>query len=100
MRKLCEPGSGFDLSCQICYAFDSMDWRIAALRLVGVGFYVAGAIILGVVGGRWVDGKLNSEPFWTIAGLILGIIVAFYGVYNMLRPFMDGKNNKSDEGGS
>jgi len=71
-----------------------MEWRIAALRLVGVGFFVAGAIILGVLGGRWLDGKLNSEPFWTIAGLLLGIIVAFYGVYNMLKPFMD--NNKSN----
>jgi len=78
-----------------------MEWRIAALRLVGVGFFVAGAIILGVLGGRWLDGKLNSEPFWTIAGLLLGIIVAFYGVYNMLKPFMDNnKSNNSNKGDS
>ena len=75
-----------------------MDWRIAVARLAGLGFFVAGAIILGVLGGRWLDGKLDSEPIWTIAGLILGIIVAFYGVYNMLRPFMgDNGNNKSDK---
>ena len=71
-----------------------MDWRIAALRLVGVGFFIAGAIILGVLGGRWLDGRLGSEPFWTIAGLILGIVVAFYGVYNMIRPFIDNEQNK------
>jgi len=71
-----------------------MDWRIAALRVVGVGFYIAGAIILGVLGGRWLDSKLNSEPFLTVAGLILGIIVAFYGVYNILKPFMGDQNNK------
>ncbi len=69
---------------------------VAALGLVGFGFYVGGSIILGVVGGRWLDSKLNSEPIWTIVGLILGIVVAFYGVYTMLRPFIDSKRNKGD----
>ena len=69
---------------------------IAALRLTGVGFFVAASIILGVLGGRWLDGKLNSEPLWTIVGLILGIVVAFYGVYVMVRPFIDNRRNKGN----
>jgi ATP synthase protein I len=67
---------------------------MAALGLTGIGFFVATAIVGGVLGGRWLDGKLNSEPVWTIVGLILGIVVAFYGVYNMLRPFINDKRNK------
>jgi ATP synthase protein I len=74
-----------------------MDKRLAALGLLGVGFFVAGSIILGVVGGRWLDGKLNSEPVFLIVGLLLGIVVAFYGVYTMLRPFI---NDKQDKGNS
>lgn len=75
-----------------------MDWRIAAARLAGLGFFVGGAIVLGVMGGRWLDGKLDSEPSWTIAGLVLGILVAFYGVYMMVRPFiMDSKGEKGDK---
>jgi F0F1-type ATP synthase assembly protein I len=70
---------------------------VAALGLTGIGFYIAGCIILGILGGRWLDYKLNSKPFFIIAGLILGIAVAFYGVYNMLRPFLsnrrEGRNN-------
>jgi len=73
-----------------------MDRRLAALGLVGVGFFVAGSILLGVFAGRWLDGKLNSEPLWTIVGLVLGIGVAFYGVYAMLRPFIDKKRNKGN----
>ena len=74
-----------------------MDKRLAALQLLGVGFFVAGSIILGVVGGRWLDGRLNSEPLFLIIGLILGIVVAFYGVYTMLRPFlMDDKQDKGN----
>ena len=73
-----------------------MDRRLAALGLAGVGFFVAGSIILGVLGGRWLDGKLNSEPVCLIVGLILGIVVAFYGVYTMLRPFIGGKGDKGN----
>lgn len=65
--------------------------------MLGVGFVVAGSIILGVVGGHWLDSKLNSEPLWLIVGLLLGIVVAFYSVYAMLRPFL---NDKQDKGNS
>jgi len=73
-----------------------MERRMAALRLVGVGFFVGISIILGVVAGRWIDSKLNSEPVCLITGLILGIVVAFYGVYLMLRPFIGKKQNKGE----
>ena len=69
---------------------------VAALGLTGIGFYIAGAIILGLLGGLWLDSKLNSEPFFLIAGLILGIVVAFFGVYNMVRPFISDKRNKGN----
>jgi F0F1-type ATP synthase assembly protein I len=70
---------------------------MAALGVLGVGFFVAGSIILGVIGGRWLDGKMGSEPVWTIVGLVLGIVVAFYGVYVMVRPFI---RNEQDKGNS
>ena len=63
---------------------------------MGVGFFIAGSIIFGVLGGRWLDNKLNSEPVWLIVGLILGIVVAFYGVYTMLQPFLGNKQKKGD----
>ena len=63
---------------------------------MGVGFFIGGFIILGVLAGHWLDSKLNSEPIWTIVGLILGIMVAFYGVYTMLRPFLSNKRNKGN----
>ena len=73
-----------------------MDRRLAALRLTGVGFFVGFAIVLGIVAGRWLDGKLNSEPICLIVGLILGVMVAFYGVYLMLLPFIGKKRDKGD----
>ncbi len=67
--------------------------RLAALGLLGVGFYIAGVIILGVLAGRWLDGKFGSEPFWLIVGLVLGVVAAVYGVYAMLRPFFGDRRN-------
>ena len=69
---------------------------VAALRLVGVGFFVGGSILLGVLAGLWLDNKLNSAPIWVIVGLFLGLVVAFYGVYRMLLPFMGNKRDKEN----
>ncbi len=69
-----------------------MGRRVAALRLIGVGFFIGGSIALGVFGGHWIDNRLDTSLFW-IVGLILGIVVAFYGVYRMLLPLMDNKRD-------
>jgi len=69
---------------------------VAALRLVGVGFFVGGSILLGVLAGLWLDNKLNSAPIWVIVGLFLGLVIAFYGVYRMLLPFMGNNRDKEN----
>ena len=68
---------------------------MAALRVLGVGFFVGGSIVLGVVFGIWLDTKFNTHLLW-IAGLILGIVIAFWGVYQMLLPLMSNKRNKEN----
>ena len=65
-----------------------------AFQLVGMGWYVGICIFLGVVGGIWLDNKLNTKPVFVIAGLLLGIIVAFYGLYKMILPNLNNKNDK------
>jgi F0F1-type ATP synthase assembly protein I len=68
----------------------------AALRLVGVGFFVVGSILMGVLGGRWLDTRFNTEPLWILVGLFLGVAAAFYGVYRMLVPFLSSKQDKEN----
>ena len=70
-------------------------WQ-AALRLVGVGWFIGLSILLGILGGYWLDGKFGTKPIITIVGLVLGMVVAFYGLYRMLLPIIrnrDGRNN-------
>jgi F0F1-type ATP synthase assembly protein I len=68
---------------------------MAALRLVGVGFFIGSSIVLGIFAGLWIDSKLDTSLFWLI-GLILGLMVAFYGVYQMLLPFTHNKQDKEN----
>ena len=68
----------------------------AAVRLLGVGFFIGGSILLGVVGGLWLDSKLNTSPILVIVGLILGIAIAFYGVYQMLLPLIMGSRRNKE----
>ena len=70
--------------------------REAALRLVGIGWYIGVSIVLGVLGGLWLDNKFHTKPILVIVGLILGIIVAFYGVFIMLKPFIGNKRDGGD----
>ncbi len=68
----------------------------AALRFIGVGWFIGISILLGVLGGRWLDSKFGTEPILVIVGLIFGLVVAFYGVYRMLLPLMRSKRDKED----
>ena len=69
---------------------------VAALRFIGVGWFVAISILLGVLGGLWLDGKFNTKPLFVIGGLILGLVVAGYGVYQMLLPLIKNRQDKED----
>lgn len=66
----------------------------AALRLTGVGFFIGSSIVLGVLIGLWIDNKLGTKLFWII-GLIIGLAIAFYGIFHMLLPLINsnGKRN-------
>ena len=61
-----------------------------------MGWFIVISILLGVLGGLWLDGKFNTKPLFVIAGLILGLLVAGYGVYQMLVPLIKNKQDKED----
>lgn len=74
-----------------------MNRWVAALRLTGMGFYIAACILLGVSGGLWLDSKFDTEPWFTIGGLLLGLFLAAFGVYQMIRPLMKDNQNRENK---
>ncbi len=68
-------------------------WLIVALRLTGLGWYVALCIVLGIVGGVWL-GKLTGQmALMVLIGTVLGSGIAFYGVYRMVLPAIYGSKS-------
>ena len=70
---------------------------VPAFQLLGIGFYIATCIVGGILAGWWLGSK---KPIFVIIGLIVGLILAFYGSYSMIRPIMkreNRKDNKNDE---
>jgi F0F1-type ATP synthase assembly protein I len=60
----------------------------AAARLLGIGWYFAISIVGGIFGGLLLDGWLDTKPIFTLLGLALGLVVAFYGGFKALMAVM------------
>lgn len=54
------------------------------VRLIGIGWYFAICIVLGLVGGVLLDRVAGTAPLLTLVGLAVGLLAAFYGGYRML----------------
>ena len=62
------------------------DKRLKAFAQVGaVGLELGISTVVGLLLGRWVDGKLDSEPACTIIGLLLGVLAGFRSLIRAAR---------------
>ena len=59
-------------------------WRIAS-RYMSLGIEMAAAVAIGVLGGRWLDRRLGSEPYLFWFGLVVGMGAAARGVWRAVR---------------
>ena len=62
-------------------------WPILA-PLLTVGFYVAFSLLIPTIIGWWIGIKAHHEILFPLIGLGVGTIIMVYGVYRMLRPFL------------
>ena len=67
-----------------------------AIQVIGIGWYMVISILFGLLGGRWLDNKLGTKPLFLIAGIILGLVVAGYGAYQMVKPLMSNNRDKGE----
>ena len=79
-----------------------MNRRLLALRLIGLGWYVASCIVIGVVGGVFIDQRLDTMLLFTLMGLAFGTTSAFDGLIKMIQPLIkpDSINGNNSPGSS
>ena len=70
-----------------------MNKWVPALRLTGIGFYIVTCIVGGALAGWWLSGK---NTLFLIIGLLLGLIIAVYGVYHMIRVLINDQKDKEN----
>jgi ATP synthase protein I len=70
-----------------------MNRWVPAFRLTGIGFYIVTCIVGGTFVGWWLGGK---RPVFMIIGLVVGLVLAVYGVYRMIRPLLEDNHNKEN----
>jgi F0F1-type ATP synthase assembly protein I len=61
-------------------------WRIAGTT-GAVGIEIAVAIIIGYLGGRFLDRKLGTEPWISYAGLLAGMGAAIKALVRVVRSY-------------
>ncbi|SHE96963.1 AtpZ/AtpI family protein [Desulforamulus putei] len=67
---------------------------LRALALASsISVEIAAATVAGFMGGRWLDSKLDTAPWFMLAGLLLGMAGGMWGVYHTLETF-----RKKDKG--
>lgn len=69
-------------------------------RLIGIGWYFAVCIVLGIVGGVLLDRAIDTTPLFTLLGLLLGLFAACYGGYRMIMDALAAGQRRSDKGDS
>jgi ATP synthase protein I len=52
---------------------------------------LAGSVLIGIFGGRWLDRKFDSEPLFLIIGLLLGLAAGISAMLRTIRQFFSGE---------
>jgi F0F1-type ATP synthase assembly protein I len=74
-------------------------WRIAGTT-GAVGIEIAVAIIIGYLGGRFLDRKLGTTPWISYAGLLAGMGAAVKALMRVVRSYrreVDGGETKDPQ---
>ena len=79
----------------------SREWVRPLLLIFNVGWYVALSLVIPTGIGWWLDQpeKFDTHPLFTLIGFGIGTVIAFYGLYRILRRFyIEQKQQEKDKG--
>jgi F0F1-type ATP synthase assembly protein I len=52
--------------------------------VTGLGFSAVGSLLVGVLGGLFLDRALHTAPLFLVIGILLGLAAALFGVYRLV----------------
>ena len=57
---------------------------VSMARYSGLGLQLAASVVVFMLGGRWLDGKLGTGQWLTLVGALVGGAAGFYSLYRQL----------------
>jgi ATP synthase protein I len=75
---------------------DSRKQLKAFARVGAVGIELALSVVVGLLGGMWLDKHFSTQPLLTLAGLILGVIAGFRSLYQTVRKQSQSSGRDDD----
>jgi F0F1-type ATP synthase assembly protein I len=64
---------------------DSRKQLKAFARLGSVGIEFALSVVVGLLGGTWLDKHFSTQPLLTLVGLLFGLIAGVRSLYQTVR---------------
>jgi F0F1-type ATP synthase assembly protein I len=55
------------------------------LRFSSMGIELGLAVMVGLIGGQWLDRRFGTEPWLLLLGLLFGMAAGFRGVFRALK---------------
>jgi F0F1-type ATP synthase assembly protein I len=65
--------------------------------MASVGIELALSTVIGLLGGRWLDSKLHTDPWLMLVGLVLGVVAGFRSLIRTARQANRTPENDDDE---
>ena len=73
----------------------------AALQVLIVGFYVPISLLMPTGIGFLLDRSAGHDfPLYALTGLGIGTVIMVYGVYRIVKPFLDEAKEKTGQRGT
>ena len=72
--------------------------KLYSLSLVyQLGISLIVPLLIGILGGIWLDNQFKTSPIFVLIGLFLGIMIAGYSLYYELLPFLKRNTPKHEK---
>jgi ATP synthase protein I len=80
-------------------------FNLGALESLAVasqlGFVLGAAVLIGILGGAWLDEHLGPSPLWLVVGSILGMASGIYSAAQIAKFLLgraEKRNDKDSQG--
>lgn len=69
-------------------------------KILGIAFSfgvsMAAYIFLGYYGGSWLDRKLDTDPTFLMVGVLLGVFLGFYNLFQETKKIAEKKDKQKE----